>query len=440
MREKIVSILKYIAVYLIAAAVMTGLLVGVALIPQSSIRGNVKKSAEVFRSSELFEKKVSELEISIIDRYADSILVGIAYQYDSSDPLRSVLWAAYYCDKYQNEDDNLYQAVTEGLDANQQYMRYWHGSNVIVRPLLTIFSIKGIYIFNGIFLAALLGILIFLLVRAKAYIPAAGLAAGLVATASWFVPFSLEYTWVFYIMLVASIIVVVREGKGCGRPLGLLFMVTGMVTCFMDFLTAELLTLLVPLMIVMWFRRRNDKYEKRHITEPDNRVFGWKRMAGLITAWGIGYAGMWITKWVMAGIVLGKNMTPYVKENLEERIGGNLGIGLWDYLKGALDRNIRVLIPWGFGTGGFFATFLIVLAVFYLCYVYKKDRVRRGCILIYAVIAVIPFIRFIVLHNHSYLHFFFTCRELIITIMAIVMIMGEMIDWRALRREHKKKR
>ena len=454
MKDKVRSVLKYIAVYMIAAAVMTGLLVGVAMIPQSSIRDNVKKSAEYICSRALFENRVKAMDASRIDRYADAILIGIAYQYDSDKPLESVMWSAYYRDRRQNEDDNLLQAVTEGKEANQQYMRYWHGSNVIVRVLLTFLSVKGIYILNGVLLTILFGILIFLLARSKAYILIAGLIAGFIATAAWFVPYSLEYTWVFYIMLVTSIIMARRESKGKEVGLGIIFMITGMVTCFMDFLTAELLTLLVPLMIVLWYRWRSDEKApgrlggrdtdvragKHGSRRSENKIFGCNKAAGAVIAWGIGYAGMWLTKWLMASIVLGENMTPYIKANLEERIGGDLGMGFWDYLRGAMDRNVKALIPWGLGTGGFFAALLIILAVCYFCFVYKKDKVRRGCILIYAAIALIPFVRFLVLHNHSYLHYFFTCRALIISIMAVVMIMGEMIDWGALRHENKKKR
>ena len=499
MQVMIKRIIKYIAVYIIAAAVMTGLLVGVACIPQKSIKENVKKSADFLCSNYIFLEKAEGIDASTIDRYADSILVAIAYQYDSKNPLKSVMWSSYYTEFTQDENLNLRDAVAEGKEANQQYLRYWHGSNVVVRTLLLFLSLKGIYIFNAVMLCILLAILIFLLVKAKAYMLIAGLAAGLVATSVWFVPFSLEYTWIFYIMLVMSIIMVVRETRAIDssrvirkindssknkdggnnsdssdvdcrqktRNIGIAFMICGMVTCFMDFLTTELLTLLVPLMIVMYFRWRSEesisgvsrrgisgsikkskKNDKKTIekskdvqTEDDvrNCVFGWKKAAVPVITWGIGYAGMWLTKWLMASIVLGRNVMPYVKENLEERINGEIGIGFWDYLQGALDRNVKTLMPWGLGAGGVFAALVIVFACLYMCYVYKKKTVRKNVILIYAALAVIPFVRFLVLHNHSYLHFFFTFRVLGAVILALVLIMGEIVDFDALRRKGRKK-
>ncbi len=500
MKDRIKTVFKYISVYVVTAAALTGLLVLAALIPRSSIENNVRKSAEYLGNRDVYEIKVKGNNASWIDRYADSILIGIAYQYDNEKPLESVMWSAYYCDFTVDENINLLTAVRENKEANKQYMRYWHGSNVVVRTLHLFLSIKGIYILNAILLAILLGVLIYLLVRNKAYIPAVGLVAGLVATSSWFVPLSLEYTWTFYIMLVMSIIMVVRETGGTirndnrkankdgsnsgnnkdnhryvngGKNLGTAFMICGMVTCFMDFLTTEILTLLVPLLIVLYFRRtstlqQSTEYSRsegsskssagRHKTTDasgkrskdsgstdgsDNGSFGWRKAAVPVLTWGIGYAGMWLTKWLMAAAVLGRDVTPYVKENLKERFGGKLSfdLGLWDYLKGAVTRNFRILLPWSFGGFGIVAVLLICFAAVYLCYVYRKESIRGKYILMCAVIAVIPCVRYLILHNHSFLHYFFTFRSQIALIMAAVLIVGEIIDFDdLLQRSGRKKR
>ena len=466
MKNILKNTVKYISVYLVTAAVLLGLLVAAALIPQSSIRKNMGRSAEFLCENELFVKGAGELDGGKLDRYADAVLLGIAYQYDSDKPLESVMWSAYYNDKTMNANENLRDAVSEGKKANQQYLRYWHGSNAIVRPLHTVLSLKGIYILNAVLLGALAGVLFYLLKKEKAYILIAGLAVSFALTMVWMVPLSLEYTWNFYIMFVMSIIMVLRERKGRKLPLGIPFMLCGMITCFLDFLTTELLTLFVPLLIVMWFRWRDavtaaeggtkkrlssdaEGGKKKKIgstasdsaqSEQGSEVFGWKKLVPPVVSWGAGYACMWFTKWITASIVLGESVIPYVKENLEERISGYVGLEKWDFLKGALTKNITALLPWNFGGFGVFIGFVMILAVLYLCYVYKKKTVRRTVIFIYAAIAVIPFVRYLVLHNHAYLHYFFTFRTLIVTVLAVTLIMGEMIDWRLLKHENKKKR
>lgn len=125
------NVLKYIAVFITTVAA--------ALIPRDAIRNNMTESAEFLKDGELFGEKIKGVDGSKIDRYADSILLGIAYQYDSGHPLESVMKSAYYYTEYQNENVNLYDAVTGGYEANQQYMRYWHGSIAVVRSAYDVF-------------------------------------------------------------------------------------------------------------------------------------------------------------------------------------------------------------------------------------------------------------------------------------------------------------
>lgn len=198
--------IKYILVFLAVTALLTGLLVSVAMIPRSAIKKNTEESARLLCEKEGFPVLIKGVEGSRIDRYADAILLGIAYQYDSEHPVSSVMWSSYYYDMNQNANENLLEAVEEDLEANQQYLRYWHGSISIIRPLLTILNLKQIYICNGILLIVLTGILLVLLLKNRAFVPAVGIVVGMILTSAWFVPFSLEYTWTYLLMLLFSII------------------------------------------------------------------------------------------------------------------------------------------------------------------------------------------------------------------------------------------
>ena len=51
-------------------------------------------------------------------------------------------------------------------------------------------------------------------------------------------------------------------------------------------------------------------------------------------------------------------------------------------------------------------------------------------IIIYGIVGLIPYARYLVLHNHSYLHCFFTYRAQIATILAMFLITGSLVDWR----------
>lgn len=413
---------KYIVVFLITLVALTGALLLSAMLPRSAIKANVRESAEYLCEGELFGTLADGVESSKIDRYADSILLAIAYQYDAEHPLTSVMWSSYYYTDYLNENVNLLHAVTREYEPNQQYLRYWHGSNAIVRPLLLFFNIQEIYVLNGVVLAVLVTGLLVMLLKNRAFVPAIGVAAGLVSTAVWYVPFSLEYTWTYLLMLLLSVVGLKLALLDRWKLLGFFFMIGGMLTNYMDFLTTETLTLLVPLLFTLWV----DRHRNTEKTYP--RLFQSAGKAAL--AWGFGYVGMWVMKWVMASVVLGENVMPYVSGHIEERLGGNIGVGLWRYITGAVINNVRCLFPFEYGVLGGIVGFALLLLAAYIAYVYHKKHICKECVLLYVLVGLVPYIRYIVLHNHSYLHFFFTYRAQMATVLAAVLLLEELTDWR----------
>lgn len=413
---------KYILTFCIAAMLLMGLLVAAAMIPRSAIKENVRESATYLCEGKLFGTVIKDAEGSKIDRYADSILLAIAYQYDSKKPLSSVMWSSYYYTDYQNENKNLLDAVTNDYGANQQYLRYWHGSNAIVRPLLVAFNLKQIYILNGILMGVLVILLMTVFIRQRAYPPAIGVFAGLVMTAFWFVPMSLEYTWTFLLMLIVSIAGAHLAFKGKYGHMGILFLLSGMVTNYLDFLTTETLTLTVPLLLILWIKQRqscNDSFKSL-----------FKLLLKNTAAWAFGYVGMWLLKWLIASIVLGENVMPYVSSHIGERLGGDLGIEPGKYIFGALSKNLGCLFPFGYGTIGTFTGIALIMLAVYTGYVYHVDNIDKKSIILYVLPGLIPYIRYAVLHNHSYLHCFFTYRAQLATVLAIVLILEKLTDGR----------
>ncbi len=428
------KLFKYSLIFSLTLLVLLGLLILVAKIPQSAIKENVRESVNYYCDTGLFVRQIEGVNGSAIDHYADSILVAIAYQYDEDKPLTSVMWSSYYFTAENNENVNLLMAVENDLEANQQYLRYWHGSNVVVRPLLTLCSVKGIYVINAGIIGVLVVILIAMLVLKKAYVPVVAVGIGCVATQVWFVPGTFEYTWNFIIMLVMSIVGVILGFKGRWQQVGVLFLVGGMVTNYFDFLSTETITLTVPLLLLLWIRDRNlcDDGPKEIST------FAFKNIA----LWVVGYVGMWISKWIIAAIVLGENTLPYVTGHVAERIGGDVGLNTFECIRAALARNIRCLFPFEYGvTGVLIGVGLFVFAL-YIGYVHYGKKEDKKYIFVYVLVGVVPYIRYIVLHNHAYLHYFFTYRAQLATVIAVVFILELLTDrrWLAGGRKGRKKR
>ena len=115
--------------------------------------------------------------------------------------------------------------------------------------------------------------------------------------------------------------------------MGLLFLVAGMLTVYLDFLSTETLTLLIPLLFVLRIRE--------HDKCLDNGGFAIKNAV----LWLVGYAGMWASKWLIASIILKQNVMPYVTGHIEERLGGSVNLPLSQFLIQSINQDPLRLTP-----------------------------------------------------------------------------------------------
>ncbi len=407
------TIVKSIAIYIFLLICFVLFNYAAAMIPQTTVWENMTESADFLCEDVVFPMAIDGVKASMIDRYADSITCNIAWNLGHGDRLKSIMLDEFYTSKKQNENKNfrsvLYGEAVEGGEITQ-YMRYWHGSASVVRILHLIMSLKGIYILNAVILTVLSAFIIISFARKKMYDCIAGFLLGLVLTSSWYVPMSLEYTWVYLVFMTEMLIVMTLHNRGREDLYIYLFLIGGMITCFLDFLTTETLALTMPLLLVIRLNEKNANL---------------KFIAKNGLSWGIGYVGCWVSKWIIAAAVLKENVMPYISDHIAERLGGSIGdvpeMSLFAYVYSAIMQNLTVLFPAGYGTGGVFAGVLILIAIAYFAYVYRKKEYDKSVSRSYLLIALIPYVRYIVLHNHSYIHHFFTCRAQCAVFMALIM-------------------
>ena len=432
MLDRIKNTLRYFIIFLAAAAACLCMLILAALIPTERIHDKMLSSAEMLCEKEVFYDLSDDISASRIDRYADSILLNIAYHLEGDDPLASAMNASYYFTDTQNENKNLLDAVNGGLDANKEYIRYWHGPVVLVKLAHLFTDIHGMYIINAALMLIQSGLLLFVLIKHRLYAGAVGTVCALAAAGIWYVPFSLEYTWVFLIEPVVSVIAVKLVLAGKREKLGALFMLSGIVTNYLDFLTAETVTLTLPLLLTIYTLRTAEKRTFR-----EDAVMAVK----LCALWGIGYIGMWVLKWSLAAVVLGEDVTPYIGEHIAERSLGQTAYMESESIFSVLARNIGCLFPLGFGGMGVIAAVFLVIAGAYVCFVYRKDGIKPADLIIYTAVGLLPYLRYAVLFNHSYLHFFFTYRAQAALILAACLMISETVGFgRAKHEAHKRKR
>ena len=426
------KILKYTIIFILTILILFSALVVSSKIPRSAIEENLKESAEFYKKKDGIQRIKNKKIYSYIHYYADSMLLNIIYCMDSENPIEATLWAKYYETKKMDVNNDFINVVEKSLEANTQYLRYWHGSMLVLRPLLIIFNIEQIYLINIIALSILTLVLFIMLFKKSKKIAIVFLLA-LVLVSCWYVPLCIEYSTTFYIMLITSIIAVIIEKKYnkstcvANSKLFKMFFIAGIITCFVDFLTTEILTIFVPLILVLAIRNHEERLESF------KKIFKFIILSCVL--WSIGYVGMWIAKWGISSVILNINSLEYVKDNAMLRINGLQSLSSYeDLYSSVIAKNFRA-IPLidiiSNNINKWFVKIMIVgIPTIVLAFFDWKKIKEKKFSLAMILIGIMPYIRYLILANHSYRHAMFTYRDQIITIMAILFIILDCFNYK----------
>lgn len=422
--EKIKKIEKFLLVFLICVSSAITLMCLVAKIPNKLIHNNMMESAKYLSEKKMYYNMIKGIDATRIDHYADSITLNIIYNLSPDKPLRSVLYSNYYGNNGKEETYNLLNVVSDNnVSANSQYIRYWHGGMVVLKPLMLLLNIEQIYVLNIILLITLVFLLSYKMIKNKLIILLISFYISLICTNSFVVPFSLEYASMYFLMLISSIILLSILEKNKFEKIYILFFIIGIFTCFFDFLTIETVTLTVPLIILLVFKYRNHK----KIDIKEVILLSTK----LISLWFLGYVLMWIAKWGISAIYLGENLTDVVFENASQRINKakihTIGLSQDNTTESVILKNIYCLFPLCFINYKLTFFIAVIFVLFTFIFLTRKEKNIQLSILLFK-IGLIPYVRYILINGHSSLHYFFTYRAQFATIMAIVLGTHYIID------------
>lgn len=413
---------KYFIIYICFVFVLFFGLVGVANIPKKHIEVNMRQSAEFYKKKNGMHYIIDNREYSRVHYYADSMILNIIYNLDEDNPVDAALMGRYYENQRIDINDDFINTVFFHKNANQEYLRYWHGSILILKPLLVFFDIEFIYELNKWILYILMGILFLRLYKRDEKVAFIYLI-GMIMTAFYIVPYCFEYSWTYYIMLVSSILVIKNINKDYSF-FYLLFFINGILTCFFDFLSTEIITLFVPLIFMLFF-----KYKKGHINSFKNCF---EIVFKCCFMWIISYIFMWLGKWILTSLILDFNAFQYVKDNLILRINGLQGLSNSKELYYAsFSRNINNVFPFCFFENKYI--FILVLVLLFLFIDWNNIK-KKWFSLIMLLISMTPYIRYLILANHSYRHAFFTFRIQLIFIICIGLIICDCFNYKLLNK------
>ena len=393
--------MKLLCRYLLLLLVYTAAVILVAMIPHRAIENNCRTSiAYILEQGEY--PMAFGLPFLKTDNFTDLLMLNHVWCSNDTLPIESSIMNYIFWGDNNDLFEASQQMITQPAQPFQpmEYSRYWHGFQIVLRPLLILTDYKRLITYNYVLLMLLaFWCLHEVWQHSSSLLPDAGrmpyvsISMGIVLLMIAFpaVPLCFQYSVCFYIMFLFIIAMLrsktVRLQDSCS------FFTVGALTAFFDLLTTPLLTLGIPLLVSM-----------QDIPAADRM----RRTIQLSISWLLGYASLWLSKCMVAWLLTRQNI---IGTFMEEVCMRSL-IGL---------NTVRQLIV----SHPIACTLIILLSIVLVILIVRRIlsvRSRHAWLLF---VAALPMLWYAVLLQHTIIHFFFVWRIMAITLLALLLLVIE---------------
>lgn len=378
-------------------------------IPGKYMRSNVLESLNTIEQ-EGFKHRIGGIPLLCLDNFTDAIIVSNAYCVDAEKPLESVMRnTTYLCEDDIKSIVTATRLVADGdYDAveSTDYVRYWHGASYMSRLLLMVTNLSGIRLLGCLLMLSLAIWLAVLLFRADRHLFASFVIAALVMNL-WIVPLSVQFTSVFYISIISTIVILTGSGKE--KTHCCFFAAVGCLTSYFDLLTVPLVSLCMPLTVLLAIGKSSARAR-------------WFLLLACSLSWLAGYGIMWASKWLLAYLMIDYNVAG-VFEVMAFRTSTSFS-GYDFSLLGIVSRLFASHRPLFF-----LSVFLVLVFLGFNYALYRKHGdafVRNSCLL---GVALMPFVWCFVLRNHSVIHYWFVWRVFFVSLFAYTLFLFNVVSW-----------
>lgn len=353
-----------------------------------------------------------------------SIMLSMAC-HGGENPLQDAMTGSYF----RTDELGVHGSILEGMDqpGNQSYEYYWNGWMVLLKPLLALTNyggVKKLCWFAFFALMVLLALQMARTLKHGAWYAVALCAAFAMAGSNGIdmFPYALTLLLALGGSLFTLSVLARRTWKEARTILAVAFFCIGGLTAFLDFLITPAITVLLPLACFVLSQGQDDRVS----TVSFRSLLGQAVLLGAL--WLLGYGGLWFSKWVLATAVLGTNV---VESGINQvlfrtNVDGVIGHGDTQHLttsRGdaigptlALQRNVMTMFP-----DAMLYLFAVLAALAALLFAFSRDKRSTWPIAAaLAVCALLPFAWYLVVANHSTIHFMFTFRLQIATVFCVL--------------------
>ena len=410
--------IKNIIIILIASVfIATFLMSAIQLLPVDRMRDHVIESADTLVKEGLYPNWAGGDTYAVSDNFTDSIILRICtYNGDENIVKKAMLNTSWWVD---NTDyiNILITSLDDSIPKDKtNYARYWHGYEIILKPLLLFFNVQEIRIINMFMQLLFLCLSILLIVEklSRRYIPI--ILITLLGINPITCMLSFQFSCIYYITLLTLIFILWKKDYVCDRSGYIyVFLVDGLLCAFFDFLTYPLVALAIPLMIFIIADNKNSFV--RNVVIPP-------------IMWMIGYGGLWVSKWVISYLLTGYNTIRDAFDQAKYRTSGEI------YTPDGFNRLSGVKINFMvFSKSPQLIIFLLFVFIYLGLFIKRAIKQKR---LIYtkatlakliplAIVTIYPFVWYVVLLNHSYIHIFIAYRNVAIFAAGIISLLTVLV-------------
>ena len=419
MIRRIFGIIEYL---IIAAVVGFGLIVGVYAIPKDRMVNNINRSEALLSHEGNYRYWAEDILNTQSDNFSDSLMADIAINPGTGNLIYDAMINAYVGWRDTAESSEWLLRVAGGepfYEGAEQvvYGRYWHGYLVWMKPLLLLFSIPEIRLINMAAQLILLCAAMILVYRQLGFRGCMVLGSGLLILNPITVAMTFHFSDIYYIVLIATIVMCYnREVLDDDEDWWKVFIWIGIACAYFDLMTYPLVALGIPLILYILLSKRGIL----------------RNFLGVIQHsidWLIGYAGMWVIKWLIGSALTGYNL-------VEDGLGavGLRATGIeenisMDYVH-VLSENVNAMF-----TKPVALIFVLIALVMVIGLIkgHFEFHVQPYRIFPIIIVGAFPFAWYFLIRNHSIVHVWFAYRVLAITVAAIAALLmcfiGEDLDY-----------
>lgn len=420
------TFLKYILLYIAVTVMFLAGLVIASYIPKELIKDNVSESAEIMVKEGEKRRFHSLGRLLFNDNSTDAIMFNLTYTIDEENRLESIIKARrnyvpgiteeivkdmvgdlpHETEEYLMTDE-LLDTVNGKKQVSYEYTRYWHGYIVILRILLILFDITTIRWLIQITLIILIAILAYYLKKnTNSKKIAISLIMAFIATDFFVWNYVIQGMFVMIIAIAISIFI--ANKKINEKNLNIWLFISGALTVYLDFLTTPLVSILLPIIVYTAVNNNEEISTKKVII----------RLIKNLIAWGSGYFGIWFAKWIIADILYDMDIIKLSFIQIYYRMGGIRefdceNIGLYGLLNNLI-----------------YSLNYLAISIYSFLFIYAMGR-PSSCKnkyfsssekIPYYVCFIIPLMWYYIISEHSYQHFFFTYKTMLIPLLSTMLI------------------